>query len=641
MFDLFRSRDKAVRYLLGALLMLVALSMVITLIPGFGSGGGTTETIVAEVGKEAITMRDVQKALANAQRNRSMPPEMIQFYIPQLVDQMITERAIAFEAGRLGFEVTESDTASAIRNMVPQLFQDGKFVGKETYSAFLAQQGTSIQEFESQIARQVLLNRVRGIALQSIAVSPVEIEREYRKRNEKAKIEFVKIDQAKYRAEAAVSEAEMLDYFNKNKANFAVPEKRALKLLVLDPAKFAGGVAVSDDEVRKAYESNKDRYRTGERVKIRHILLKTTEKPKEEHPKIRARIEDLLKKIQGGADFAELAKKNSEDIGSATKGGDLDWIVKGQTVKNFEETAFSLKANELSKVIQTEYGFHILQVMEKESARLKPFEEAKAELAGELKTQRSRDASQSALDTLQAAMRKGVPNPEKLAAEFNLTLIPVEKAGPGDPLPELGVNPEIQASLRSLPKGGATSPVPSPLGRYVVAVVTDVFPAHPAEFSEAMPQIKAQLEVGKLSSVVGMRANELFTKAQQMGDLKKAAQSMGLEMKSAPEFTRNGAVEGLGTGAMIADAFVKAPGAVIGPIPLGDGQVVARVVARLDADLAELGAQRDSIKEEIKARKSRERSDLFEDGLRQQLIKEGKIKIHDGVLKNLMANYKG
>ncbi|MSV30688.1 MAG: hypothetical protein EXQ52_18370, partial [Bryobacterales bacterium] len=370
MFDLFRSRDKAVRYLLGSLLMVVALSMVITLIPGFGSGSGTTETIVAEVGKEAITLRDVQKALANAQRNRSMPPEMFQFFIPQLVDQMITERAIAYEAGRLGFEVTESDTASAIRNIVPQLFQEGKFVGKETYSAFLEQQGLSIPEFESQIARQVLLNRVRGIALQSIAVSPVEIEQEFRKRNEKAKIEFVKIDQAKYRAEAAASQAEMLDYFNKNKASFSIPETRALKLLVLDPAKFAGGVVVSDDDIRKAYESSKDRYRTGERVKIRHILLKTTGKPKEEHPKIRARMEDILKKLQGGADFADLAKKNSEDTGSAVKGGDLDWVVKGQMVKNFEQASFSLKVKELSKIVETEYGYHVLQVMEKEDARL-------------------------------------------------------------------------------------------------------------------------------------------------------------------------------------------------------------------------------------------------------------------------------
>jgi peptidyl-prolyl cis-trans isomerase D len=433
----------------------------------------------------------------------------------------------------------------------------------------------------------------------------------------------------------------MLDHFNKNKAVFSVPEKRSLKLLVLDPAKFATGVTIADEDVRKAYESNKERYRTGERVKIRHILLKTTEKPKEEHPKIRAKLEGILKQIQGGADFAEMAKKNSEDTGSAVKGGDLDWVVRGQMVKNFEEASFSLKPKELSKVIQTEYGYHVLEVMAKEDARLKPFEEVKAELAGELKTQRSRDASQSALDSLQTAARKGVPNPEKLAAEFNLTLIPVDKAAASDRLPEIGKSPEMEAILRTLPKGGVSSPVPTELGRYVVAVVTDVFPAHAGEFTEFADDIRKQLEGSKLSAVTGSRANEIFARAQQAGDLKKVAQAMGLEVKSPPEFTRTGAVEGLGTGAFINDAFSKAPGSIIGPLPIAESFVIARVLSRQDADLALLVTQRDSIKEEIKARKSRERSEVFEDGLLQQLIKQGKVKIHDGVIKNLIANYRG
>ena len=102
---------------------------------------------------------------------------------------------------------------------------------------------------------------------------------------------------------------------------------------------------------------------------MRHILLKTTEKPQDEIPKIRAKIEDILKQIKGGADFAALAKKNSEDPGSAVKGGDLDWVTRGQTVKNFEQTAFSLKPKELSGIVQTEYGFHIIQVMEKQDAQ--------------------------------------------------------------------------------------------------------------------------------------------------------------------------------------------------------------------------------------------------------------------------------
>ena len=125
------------------------------------------------------------------------------------------------------------------------------------------------------------------------------------------------------------------------------------------------------------YNSHKDQYRTPERVHARHILLSTTNKPKDEIPKIQAKAEDLLKQIRGGADFAQLAQKNSEDPGSAAKGGDLGWVVRGQMVKNFEDTVFALKPKEVSNVMTTEYGFHIIQVLEKEPARLRPLDEVK------------------------------------------------------------------------------------------------------------------------------------------------------------------------------------------------------------------------------------------------------------------------
>src|SRR5260370_18259537 len=164
MFDLFRSRDKAVRYLLGGLLGLVALSMVITLIPGYGSSTRSFEQILAEVDKEPITVHDLQLQVQQIVKNRQIPQEMLQMYIPQLLDQMIAERALAYQAKRMGFEVTEADTASAIRSMLTQLFPDGQF-NKQIYEQFLSQQGMTIPEFESNIQKNLLLLRLRNIAL--------------------------------------------------------------------------------------------------------------------------------------------------------------------------------------------------------------------------------------------------------------------------------------------------------------------------------------------------------------------------------------------------------------------------------------------------------------------------------------------
>src|SRR5947209_6526911 len=166
MFDLFRSRDKAMRIMLGVMGGLLGLSMLTYLIPNYNSGGSTGDFVVAEVGKQPITLQEVQQIIQASMRGRQIPPEILPTYVPQLVDSMITERALALEAERLGFEVTDAQIAEAIKQYVPNLFQDGRFVGKEAYAALVAQQNMTIPEFEANVRRQLLITRLRDVALQ-------------------------------------------------------------------------------------------------------------------------------------------------------------------------------------------------------------------------------------------------------------------------------------------------------------------------------------------------------------------------------------------------------------------------------------------------------------------------------------------
>jgi peptidyl-prolyl cis-trans isomerase D len=195
MFDLFRSRDKAVRILLTVILSLVALSMVGYLIPSYGGAGPTpNDNVIADVGNSKVTVREVQMALRAASRNREIPPAMMQHYIPQLIQQMITEKALIYQAGRMGFIVNEADTAKAIREQMAPLFPNGQFVGTEAYAAYLQQnQDMTIAEFEAYMANQILLNRLRSVALESTVVSKADIELEFRLKNVKAAIVYVKI----------------------------------------------------------------------------------------------------------------------------------------------------------------------------------------------------------------------------------------------------------------------------------------------------------------------------------------------------------------------------------------------------------------------------------------------------------------
>ncbi|MGH9662633.1 MAG: peptidylprolyl isomerase, partial [Bryobacteraceae bacterium] len=447
MFNLFRSRDKAVRLLLSGLLLVVALSMVAYLIPGSSdySSPASTEAVLAEVGGAEITAREVQHALLGAQRGRELTPSMMRHFVPQLIEQLITERAVEYQATRLGFEVSKQDTANAIQRELPYLFQNGVFVGKEAYAAALAQQNLTIAEFENYMSRQILLNRMRNVVLEAVVVSNVEIEQEFRRRNEKAVVEYVKVEAEKIRPTIQPTMEELKEYFQRNRQGFMIGERRTFTLVILDPAKRGASVTVTDAEVRRAYEENKDRYRIPERVKSRHILLSTAGKPEAEIAKVQAKANDLLKQIKGGTDFAELAKKNSEDTATAPGGGELGWVERGRTVAEFETTLYALKPNEVSNVVKTQYGFHIIQAQGREEARLKPFDEVKAELEGEVKRQKASYGMQAAVDEALSGLRKDPAQAEALAKKLDLQVVKADKLAPTDPVPEIGSNPEYYA----------------------------------------------------------------------------------------------------------------------------------------------------------------------------------------------------
>jgi len=169
-----------------------------------------------------------------------------------------------------------------------------------------------------------------------------------------------------------------------------------------------------------------------------------------------------------------------------------------------------------------------------------------------------------------------------------------------------------------------------------MAVITDVFPSHPASFEEAEPQARQGLVYEKAQQAVAQKAGELVAKVKTMGgDIKKAAQSMGLTTVEAPPFSRNGAIEGLGSPDAIPEAFTKPVGTLFGPTFIGSFRVVGKITQRIEPNMAELGAQSSALRDDIKRTKARERNALFEDGVREQLIKEGKVKVHADVLKRL------
>jgi len=641
MFDLFRSREKSVRILLGALLVLVGLSMLTYLIPSYNSGGSSTDVVVAEVGGEAITLPQIQRIVQTQLRGRNMPPEVVPAYVPQLIDSVINEHALAYQAQKMGFEVTDAQVGDAVRTYIPNLFQDGKFVGKEAYAAVLAQQNLSIAEFETEMRRQLLITRLRDVAVQGVVVTPQEIEAEFKKRNEKIKIEYVKLTADKYKTESQPTQEEIQRYYDQNKVQYNQPEKRNLAILIADQAKIEQSVNPTDADLQRMYTQNQAAFRMPEQVKVRHILLMTQGKPPADDAKIKAQAEDILKQVKSGANFGDLVKKYSEDTASKDKGGEYTVQRNGQMVKDFEDAAFRLKPGD-SEIVKTTYGYHVFQVMNHDAARLKPYDEAKAQLAVEWKRQRVSDIMQQISDKAQAALQKDPTHPEKVAADLNMQLVRADGIEAGAPIPEVGVSPDFDQSITGLKKGEVSQPVALPGNKIALAVVSDVIAPRPSTLAEAQEKIRAFIANSKSNTAVQNHSRELVEKSKAAGgDLAKVAKSMGLEVKTSSDFARNGAVEGVGSATYFGQAFLSPDGTILGPIGTPDGQVVAKVVAHSQADAAQFAAQRNQIRDELKTQKARDREALFEAGLRESLIQSGKIKVHKDVIDRLIASYRG
>ena len=642
MFDLFRSRDKLVRIFLGALLLIVAASMLMYLVPNYNTGTTSSDTIIAEIGSDAITLAETQRVIQSTIRGRQLPMEILPNYIPQMVDQMVTERAMVFEAERLGLQVSDADVADSIRQMVPSLFPDGKFVGKEAYAGMLAQQNMTIDQFESDLKRQVLLTRLRDIAMEGTIVTQPEIEAAFRKKNEKIKVQFVRLTADKYKAESQPTAQEMLDFYKANPARYTSPEKKNLTVLVADQAKLEATATATDADLQRMYTQNQEAFRTPERVKARHILLKTQGKPASEEAAIKAKGENLLKQIKGGADFAKLAKENSEDPGSAANGGELgDWITHGQMVPEFDKAIFSLKVGQTSDLVKTMYGYHIVQTLAHQDGGVRTFADVKNELAAQWKKQRVNDLMQLASDKAPAALQKDPAHPEKVAAEYNMQVVHVANYAAGTVVPELGPMPDFEQAVAVLKKGEVSQAVSSPT-KIALAMVNDVIPPHPSSFDEVQGQIRDLIVTNRSNMALQKHANELAEKTKTMGgDLEKAAKSMGLEVKTSNEVDRAGNIEGIGLASYLSEGFSKPDGTILGPMSVPDGgSIIAKVIAHQDADLSQLAAQRSTIRDEIKSQRARERNTLFETGVKDMLIKQGKIKIHQDVINRLIGNYR-
>jgi peptidyl-prolyl cis-trans isomerase D len=496
----------------------------------------------------------------------------------------------------------------------------------------------SLADLKTTTARQLLVNKLEQVVSQGVIVSPADVEAAFRHKNEKVNIQYALLAPVRYQSEAEPSEAELKAYYDAHKADFKVPEKRSYAIVVLDPAKIAASTIPTDAQVQAEYNARRNEFMTPERVKVRHILLKSDAS---NDAVVKAKAEGLLKQLQGGADFAKLAKENSEDPGSKDQGGDVGWMVRGQMVPEFEKAGFALPVGQLSGLVKTSYGYHILKVEAHEEAHLKTLDEVKGQLIVDYQKRIASQQMQALSDKVVAELRKDPTHPEKAAEAAGTTVIRAENLQAGDPIPGVGASKEFTDATAALRKGEAMAgPVVLPDGKALLATVTDVQPAHPATFEEARAEAKTKASADKLNRILTDKANELLSKTQSMGgDLVKAAKSMNIELKTSADVDRQGAIESVGTASSIPDAFTKPVGSVIGPVTVSGGRLIAKILSKTPANMADLAAQTEAIRNDLRQQRSRDRAQFFQEGLKDRLKADGKLKVYQDAIGRIVAAY--
>jgi peptidyl-prolyl cis-trans isomerase D len=623
------------RILLGGFVLLLGGSMLLYLVPQSPVSGEISSDTLAKIGDESVSVQDVRQQLNQIeQRNPNMKP-LESLYAQQILKQLVSEKELEYEAKRLGIAVSDQERADRIRQYVPTAFNGGKFVGMDRYATEVqARFQLTVPVFEELIRQGLLEEKFRKLVTDGISVGPAELQDEFRYKNEKVKLDYALIKPEDLEAKISPDEAEIHAAYEKNKSKYQVPERRVVRYALVDVHQMRQSLQVSDDMLKQQYQANIQQYQVPNRVHVEHILFMTVGKTDAEVEEIKKKAEDVLKQVKKGGKFEDLAKKYSEDPGSKDKGGDLSWITQGQTVPEFEKTAFSLSPGQVSDLVKTQYGFHIIKVLEKETAHTKPFEEVKDSLRAPLLLSQADKLASDTADKLSAAIRQSNKiSLDDLGKQYHLTVNETRPISATDPLLELANSQEAKDAIFRLRPEELSLPVRTDRG-YVVLSVKSILPAHQGSLEEVRDRVINDLKREKSTDLAKAKADELIKRVKAGEKFDTAARSLGLEPKTSDLIARDGSIPGAARGKQVSAAFNLKSGDVAAPLNLGQDWLVYRVAEKTEANPADFEKQKKQLTEELLQSKRKLAFEAFQTALENRLKLEGKLKLMPEKLKS-------
>ena len=629
----WENRQILVRVFIGIFIGMIAISMLLYLVPQGPSTDAESSDVVAKVGDQTVTLAEVKQQLSDIERRNQVPKALESFYARQILTQLMYAKEIQYEANRLGITVTNEEIADRVKQILPTAFNGDSPVSMDQYAQQVQRFNMTVPVFEDLIRKGLLEEKFQRLVTDGVSVGPAELIEQYRYQNEKVKLDYAVVKPEDLEAKITPDEAELKAEYEKRKSQYQIPEKRVVEYALVDQIKLRQSVQISDDELKAKYQQDIQQYQVPNRVHAEHILFMTVGKTDAEVDEVKKKAEDVLKQAKKGAKFEDLAKKFSEDPGSKDKGGDLGWLLQGQTVPEFEKTAFSLQPGSISDLVKTQYGFHIIKVLEKETAHTKPFDEVKDSIRAPLMLAKADDQASRVADQLSGEIRKSNKTAlADLAKEFHLDISQTRPIAATDPMLEFGNSSEVKDAIFRLRQGEVSQPIRTDRG-YVVLSLKQILPTHQGSLEEVRDKVITAIKQEKAVELARSKADELSKRAKSGEKFDSVAKGLSLDPKTSDEFSRAGSIPGVGSGKQVKDAFNMKVGEVSAPQNLGSNWVVYRIESRSEPNPSDFDKQKKELTDQALSEKRSLAYEAFRSSLEERLKQEGKLKMMPEKLK--------
>jgi len=646
MIRFLQTDNRLTKALLVVIIGAASVSMVVYLIPGLAGTGSAPPDTYAIVyphwysrllgAGDTVTEARVEQAARNELRQRGPQyannPMLVQFFESQVGEQLVQQQVLLQEAHRLGITATDDDVIKYLHTgpTGEVIFPGGKYIGDQAYAQLVNDRlNMSVKDFEDGIKDDITARRLEALITSGVTVGDQEVRDTYRKQNLKIKFDYAVISDDDIRKAINPTDSQLEDFFKKNAARYAnaVPEERKITYFAFNASQVPGGTAQpTPQQIQQYYNEHLADYQVPEEATSRHILISVPEgADAKTDAAAKAKAEMVLKQLQAGGSWADLAKKYSDDPGSKNTGGELGPAQRGKMVPAFDNAIFTQKIGDI-EIVKSSFGYHVVQVESREAAHTKPLSEVQGDIQAALERQDSAAAEDNYAATLTSeAIKNGL---EKTAAAHHLDLVDTPPVGRDGVIPGLSSSTELLSKAFAAKPGDPPQSAPTGEG-YAIFQVTGIAPAHAPTFADWKSHVLDDYRNEQVPVLLSQKTKDLADKAKAMNDLAKAAKADGATMKTSDLVNNTGQVPDFGeVGQVAPQLFDMNVGAISGPINAGRTGVVVKIIDKEQPTPEDIAKNFDQTREQLLAERQQEAFSVFMSGVWNDYKKHNRIRFN-------------